>query len=445
MEINDKTNADYMLTNALRRSEMPSPELLRRIRFNAVSEGPVLRIYPRPRRLAIVAALVVMLLTISTVALAYTGVLSDVISTIINGTAINGGIGSSSRKAIVEQGYVASVTSDKPAIAEGNSLELIAYYADAKEIGFNFILTSSEPFDEMTDAELSDKLAGAEPSEFWENIYFNYFCLEMTGSDGVTNTWEQIVDLENGFERRTFPGGYSYYDWKNEIYEYEPDDGKDPMESIAVADVQDFQHYAVAQRVDNNTYDITLIVSFDKAQAQIGEKAHLKVGNLRFTVFGDISDDNAVDQRTVIDGVWEFELKIDNKFVDVTELQYTAVNADELANLGIVIESVTVMPSVCRIEASIDFDRAGLADPDNINKTDSPRLLGKLDWLDSHIHAVSGSDVYSGMTSDYTEVNGRVVKCCYEIGSMFFDAPENLTLILEGYGGTVIEIPLILN
>jgi len=40
-----------------------------------------------------------------------------------------------------------------------------------------------------------------------------------------------------------------------------------------------------------------------------------------------------------------------------------------------------------------------------------------------------GADI---MTSDYTEVNGRVVKCWYEIGSMYFDAPESITLVLEG-------------
>ena len=30
----------------------------------------------------------------------------------------------------------------------------------------------------------------------------------------------------------------------------------------------------------------------------------------------------------------------------------------------------------------------------------------------------------------------------YEIDSMYFDAPENITLRFEGYGGTVINIPL---
>ena len=214
------------------------------------------------------------------------------------------------------------------------------------------------------------------------------------------------------------------------------------MESIAVADVQDFMHYAVAERVDDSAYDITLIVSFHKARVQIGETARLRVGGLRVTASGDISDDNAVDNHTLLDGIWEYELDIDNRFVSVAELQYRVTNADELASLGIVVESVSVLPSVCRVEASINFDMAGLANPDNANQADSPRQLGKLDWLNSHVYAVSGNDVYGGMTSDYTEVNGRVVRCWYEIDSMYFDAPEKLTLILEGYRGAVIEIPL---
>jgi len=143
--------------------------------------------------------------------------------------------------------------------------------------------------------------------------------------------------------------------------------------------------------------------------------------------------------------MWEFDLNIDNRFVDVTELQYSVLNNDELVSRGIVIESVTVLPSVCIIEASIDFSKAGLADPDNINRTDSPRQLGKFDWLDSYVHAVSDSDEYRFIASDYTEVNGRIVRCWYEVGSMFFEAPENLTLLLEGYGGTVIEILLTLD
>ena len=430
MEMSYRTNADFMLRNALLRTETPSPELLKKIRSNAINDGTVVRIHPKSRRFALAAILVALLLTISTVALAYTGVLSDIFSSITGGSVVNGGIGSNSRKAIVDQGYVAGVTPDASVSIDGNTMELIAYYADAKEIGFSL------------------RLSGTELPDSWDRICFDCFTFEMTGSDGVTNTWEDIVDLENGFERRTFPGGYFYEDWNRNIIEYEPSDGKDPMESIAVADIQDFQHYAAAERVDETTYDITLIVSFHKANVQIGEFAHLSIGDLRFITFCDISDDNAVDQHASIEGTWEFDLNIDKRFTDVTELQYSVVNADELAGMGIVIESVTVLPSVCRIEAAIDFDKAGLANPENIYQTDSPRLLGKLDWLDSHIHAVSGSDVYGGMTSSYTEVNGRVVKCYYEIGSMFFEAPENLTLILigyEGYNGLIIEIPLVLD
>lgn len=426
METNNRTNADFMLRNALRRTETPSPKLLHNIRFNAINDETVVRIYPRHRRLAVAAVLVVALLATSTVALAYTGVLSDFFSAITNGSTVNGGIGNDSRKEIVEQGYVASVTPGAPVPADGNSLELIAYYADAKELGFNF------------------RLSGPELPVDWDRVFFNYFYLEMTDSNGVASTWEYIVDFEGGFERRTFPGGYSYQDWNRNLFEYEPTDGLEQMESIAVADVQDFQYNAIAERINDSTYDITLIVSFHKARVQTGENMRLKVGGLTLTDFGDISDDNAVDNHTILDGIWEFDIATDSRFISVTELQYYVTNTDELAIRGVVIERVSVLPSVCRIEASIDFYEAGLANPDNMNRTDSPRQLGKLDWLDSYIYAVSDSGEYRFMQSDYTEVNGRVVSCWYEIDSMFFDAPESLTLILEGYQGAVIEIPLAL-
>jgi len=443
--MSNRTNVDFMLSNSLQRSETPSHELLKKTKLSALNGATVARAHTRSPRFAVVALSVVILLTLSTAALAYTGALSDIFSTIRNSTTVNGGIGNNSRKAIVDHGYFDNASPGSSVTADGKTLELIAYFADSAEIGFNLRLTSAEPFDELTDEELLTKSGGAQPYKIWDNIFFNTFRLEMTGSDGTTSTWEQTVDFNGDFEIRTFPGGYSYYDRQNNIFKYEPTDGKDPMESIAVSDVQDFHHYAVAERVDNNTYDITLIVSFYKAQVQIGEKAHLRVGDMRFTRFGNISDDTAVDQHMIIDDVWEFDLDFDSRFTNIADLQYLVVNNDELEDKGIYIEDVSVLPSMCKIEASIDFSKAGLSDPDNINKTDSPRQLGKLDWLDTYVYAVSADNVYGFIESDYTEVNGRTVRCRYKINSMFFDAPESLTLKLEGYGGATVDILLELN
>ena len=56
---------------------------------------------------------------------------------------------------------------------------------------------------------------------------------------------------------------------------------------------------------------------------------------------------------------------------------------------ALILDMTLTDASVCRIEASIDFDKAGLVNPENIHRTDSSRQRGKLDWLDSHIYAVS--------------------------------------------------------
>jgi len=70
MEINNITNPDYMLRKAMPRSETPSPELLTKIRYNAIRERPKARAYYHSRKLVAIIAAVVMLITLSTVALA---------------------------------------------------------------------------------------------------------------------------------------------------------------------------------------------------------------------------------------------------------------------------------------------------------------------------------------------------------------------------------------
>ena len=66
MEMNNRTNEDYMLRNALRRTEVPSDELLTK----TIKERPAVRAYNRGRKLAVAAVVAVTLLALSTVALA---------------------------------------------------------------------------------------------------------------------------------------------------------------------------------------------------------------------------------------------------------------------------------------------------------------------------------------------------------------------------------------
>jgi hypothetical protein len=57
----------------------------------------------------------------------------------------------------------------------------------------------------------------------------------------------------------------------------------------------------------------------------------------------------------------------------------------------------------------------------------------------------AGNKLYGGMSSSSTDVADGVAKCWFEIDSMYFDAPETLTLVFVGGDGTVIEVPLALS
>jgi len=443
MAINNKTNADYMLRQSLSCSERPSAALIAKVKSHSFNNRPTTRMSYR-HKVVLIAATGALLIAVSTAALAATGVLGNVFSAITNGSIINGGLGSNSRKAIIEQGYVAEVAQGATAVDDSNMehdnladetqgvnaiesgavLELKAYYADSKEIGFNF------------------SLSGSDLPDNWDRIFFNYFSLEMSDRNGDINTWEWMVDSDS--ERKAYPGGYIFHDWTRNIFESEPGDIHDP-DYIAGSDEQNFTIEAIAEKSDDDSFEITVVMSFINANAHIGEKAHLKIGNLSFFTNGDISDDNAVDKHTTLNGVWEFDFDVESRFANVSEIQYIVADAQEAERNGITIYSVTVLPSTCRIEAAIDYSKNSLANPENINTADSERLLGKLDWLDTWVTAESDNAVFGGMSSNYSAVNGRVVDCSFEIDSMFFDAPETIRLRFEGHGGTVIYIPLTLD
>ena len=71
METNNNiTNPDYMLRNAMKRTETPSHELLNNVRYSTVKERPALRSFYRGRRIIAIAAVIMTFFTISTIAIA---------------------------------------------------------------------------------------------------------------------------------------------------------------------------------------------------------------------------------------------------------------------------------------------------------------------------------------------------------------------------------------
>ena len=145
-------------------------------------------------------------------------------------------------------------------------------------------------------------------------------------------------------------------------------------------------------------------------------------------------------------GSWSFDIDIDEKFGETAALSYAPVESYEAQ--GNRVTSVTVLPTVCRIEALIDFDKSGLGNPENAERA---REMGtnpiKLDILELNVYAVvDGMNPYGLWSSGYTETAGGIASCWFEIeSSMYFDAPEKLTLRLESIKGTSIDIALTLN
>ena len=349
------------------------------------------------------ATTVILLLALSTAAFAATGILGDIFAAVTRGQP---GIGST--QAIVDNDYFAEVVSN-----ESNGMSLRAYYVDSKEIGFDFTLS------------------GADVPDGFDMLYIGAFTLVITESNGTVNTWDWLIDRENDVESRTFPGGHFFQDWKNNLYEYEPSEG------------MDFQVGAHAAKISDDIYNVSVIVTFYGVNVPIGDKAHIAVGDLTFIYFDNEKDDIPNDEYISLSGSWSFDIDIDEKFGEAAALSYAPVESYEAQ--GIRVTSATVLPTVFRIEAIIDFEKSGLGNPANAERA---REMGtnpvKLDMLELYVYVVvDGNNPYSLWSSGYTEAVDGVAACWFEIeSSMYFDAPENLTLRLESLGGTTIDIAL---
>lgn len=440
------SNIEASLRNA-KQVEVPSSTLdkVDDVLRNLEHRKDIIYMKPKYKRpIVLVAVIVISILMFSTVALAYTGVLSGVFSAITGGRDVEGEFGTETRLAIVAHEHVVETTPTASTISiadSGNILELNAYFADAREIWFDFTLSG--------EAIPEDK--------GWEQILPNFFLLEMTQSDGTVDKWEFIVD-ENS-ERKTFPGGHGFIDRVNNTHEFVADD-----------DSHVFVFNTVASYAEDGSLDITIIVSFSYPYPTIGEKIHLQIGNLRFhRVDGEFvegADNSDIIYRTWLNDIWEFEIDVDSRFKDVSELTYSVVNVEEAAQLGITIHSITVTPTATRVEATIDLSKGSVLNPDYavvheriyIDGVDgwvleNPTRQEILDMRLMHleVYAITDARQYRGSTGEArTTETGDTIEGWWEFGSMYFDAPESLTLVFETivFGGEYtadeIRIPLTL-
>jgi hypothetical protein len=341
-----------------------------------------------------------------TTALATTGVLDNIFAAVTG----QGRLANDSRQAIIDNGFVAEAQADSYVSPDGTTLTLETYYADSGEIGLDFILS------------------GVDGPDGYSPIIVSDFALEMIDGNGEVATWEWLMDLEGDFESRTFPGGYFFDDRKNDVHGYE-------------SGGQDFAVDADATKIDESTYRVSVIVEFREPVVSIGEKMRVRIGNLRFGI-----DDQGVDAPTFVafEDNWMFDIDIDSRFVSTESIAYNV--APGFSTAGIEITGVTVQPTVCRIKANLDFSQSGLSNPESAAisaETGFPQA--KYDLMTLGVYAKADDKRYGSMSSSFTDVTDGVVKCWFEIDSMYFDAPETLTLFFVDNDGTTIEVPLVLS
>ncbi|MCL2821452.1 MAG: hypothetical protein FWD38_11625 [Oscillospiraceae bacterium] len=386
---------------------------------------------PKYRKQTLVAAIVaVSFIALSTVALAYTGVLSGLFSAITDGETGEGGLSSETRKAIVEHDHVAIIEQEDNTEAitkismvnDGSELELNAYFVDEKEIWFNFTLSN---------ADIPD---GFDPIH--HQVLPGIYSLEITQKDGSVLKWEDIVD-ENG-ERRTFPGGHSYIDWSDYSH-----GGEHSEDSIYLTNNNK------ASFNDDGSLEITIVGVFSSMNNKlpdIGDNMRLQLGNFMFNMvewerFVEGADNSEIISKTWLNGMWEFKIDIDRRFADTDRLNYNVANIEEAARHGIIIHSVTVLPSATIIETSIDFSKNELMTPPN----DAGDDYNIQQNIILNATAVSETAQYKTISSN-SDVNGNIR---FELESMYFEAPENLTLVFgrhvifaEIYDEVEIRIPV---
>ena len=378
----------------------------------------------RMTRAALVAAIIVLALALSTVVFAATGTLGELFAALSGGNLDN-----SSRQSIIDNDFVAEVTSNQPVSKDGAALELRAYYIDSKEIGFDFTLSGVDNLEDRIFANISA------------------FTMEMVYSNGDTAVWS----LESGinYQRRTFPGGHLFSDGTRENYEYEPG--------------QDFVIGATAVRLGDGEYNVSVIIGFHQTAVPVGESINLRIGKLHLF---DGGNEITIASVPVLDGIEEdlrdtvdfgkvvmienmaFDIEIDRMFQSADPLIYSPAAGFNVDGIG--ITSATVSPATCRIEAWIDFAKTGLGDPNSAAQAsgretdDLDMLIAKLDMLHLDIYAQSGDKIYGFQVSNHTDATGGIVTFWVELESMYFDAPENITLHFENQNNVAVEIPLAL-
>ena len=292
-------------------------------------------------------------------------------------------------------------------------LDLNRYRADGGELVFDYTFTCE----------------GIEDG--FSRLFFRNFRLEITEADGKTSVWESSPRYDGLLPRygeEKAPGA-----WVQPVSE--------PFDVVITDPVKSGE----------NAYDFSFVVKFLNGAVPAGEKARVDVGGLSFIYNSE--NPGAPNVIVPIGYGFLYDIDLSRELIKPMVINYTAPS-EEIS--GIIIKSVQAyappkegLPAICRIEASIDYSKNTLADPNNINIVSERQYLPKLDIMSTGIYAVTeDGKTYNfksaGYYFDESAASGRA-ECYFEIDSMYPEAPETLALLFTGLTtGTMVNIPLTL-
>lgn len=296
---------------------------------------------------------------------------------------------SGSRAGIVNNGFTAPVPagSQSTAASHGYQLSLQSYYLDENEIGLDFTLS------------------GPELNFVWDMVSLPNLALEITDASGKRHVWR----------------------------------GTDLLSEAAV------------KRVGKNKYDLAVVLdSFKSPVGTTAKKMRLSFDDIQ--LFAPIAmEDERATLKGSIAGPWAFDVRVDEKFAQAKTITYRVVDPAAALKHGITVESVTIRPSVTRIEFAIDYSKNHLTD--KANDEANPRDAGvpgfkqhKIDFMNTEITLKTGGKTYGFGSSDIVREKGDIAYCWCEMDSIYFDkkaTDATLQITSPDMNGEVISIPLV--
>ncbi|MDR0812380.1 MAG: hypothetical protein LBO63_00020 [Oscillospiraceae bacterium] len=354
-------------------------------------------------------------------------------------------------KTVGENGYAEPVAVSPGAEenSEEPALELRGYYIDAAEIGVEMLLKNSG---------FPESLGPWEADGFSGEIQCTYAWFDSMTFELTTKTGEKLVFTNElngnpaGPEVSSYPGGHR---------EYLVDEDGDGNNHSLIGDTAYYFNWEIKfAPLKNGDWTIDLIVTwpFLDSLPEL-ESVSLKAADLKLmyrsgviaydgqnmTFYEKVFDFETPEIRT-FEQELEFNIDVADRFSSDVALIYAPVSAEAAAELGIVVDSISVLPTRTAVLVTLDIEKSGMFNASSIQQAlDGAGERGAAKFRDLLSMSV-GLSFKSGdvqyINQGYSAVGGddTHIQLKYTIDSMFFDKPEEMTMYLYGDDGNIAQI-----